>query len=240
MKLSIIIPAFNEEKRLGPHLGPVLDFLEQNYPNYELIIVDDGSQDATSKTVQTAINKEPRAKLIAYQPNKGKGYAVRQGVMAATGDSILIMDADLSTPLSEIPKIVKKLENADIVIGSRYHLEANVSKSAPLIRRAASMIFDQIKYLIVGLRKYKDTQCGFKIFRADIAKKLFKLARVDRFMWDVEILYLAQKFNYKITELPVTWADMPDSKVRFWAGVYQMFRDLWRIRQMHSHSYVEK
>ncbi len=228
--LSIIIPSFNEEKRLGPRLGPVLEFLRSHYSDFELIIVDDGSSDATALTVSAAIAKEPRSRLISYHPNRGKGYAVRTGVLASRGDPVLFMDADLSTPLSEIPNIIKALSVADIVIGSRGQAKSQIKKRPPLFRRLSSSVFDQIKYALVGLRRFKDTQCGFKIFRGPVARQLFAKSQIDRFMFDVEILYLAEKSGLVIREMPVTWADVPDSHVHFWEGVVNMFRDLWRIR----------
>ena len=227
-QLSVVIPAYNEEKRLGPNLGPVLKYLHKNYPGFELIVVDDGSTDNMAKSVKKAILSEPKARLISYNPNRGKGYAVKQGVLASVGKQVLFMDADMSTPISEIPKILKMLDNADIVIGSRG------KSDAPPFRQMASFVFDQIKYVLVGLREFRDTQCGFKAFDGDIARRLFAKSQIDRFMFDVEILYLAQKMKYRIIEMPVSWADMPDSKVRFWEGVVIMFRDLHRIRQLHQ------
>ncbi|MEK7164159.1 MAG: dolichyl-phosphate beta-glucosyltransferase [Patescibacteria group bacterium] len=227
--LSVIIPVYNEAKRFGPHLKSILKYLNKNYPSFELIVVDDGSNDMTAEIIR----REKIVKLISYTPNRGKGYAIRTGVAVAKGKLILFMDADLSTPLTEIPKIIKVLGNNDIVIGSRGSGD-NVKKNAPLFRRLASFVFDQIKFFMVGLRRFKDTQCGFKIFKGDIAQKLFSQAKIDRFMFDVEILYLAEKSGLKIVELPVTWADVPGSHVRFWEGIINMFRDLWRIRQIHS------
>lgn len=227
--LSVIIPAYNEAKRFGPHLKSVLKYLNKNYPSFELIIVDDGSNDITAEIVR----REKIVKLISYAPNRGKGYAIRAGVAIARGKLVLFMDADLSTPLTEIPKIIKVLGDNDIVIGSRGNGD-NVKKNAPLFRRLASFVFDQIKFFMVGLRRFKDTQCGFKIFKGDIAQKLFSQAKIDRYMFDVEILYLAEKSGLRIVELPVTWADVPGSHVRFWEGIVNMFRDLWRIRQMHK------
>ncbi len=227
-KLSVIIPAYNEEERLGSRLESVLLYLHKNYPGFELIIVDDGSTDNMTKAVRKIIAKDKFAKLISYFPNMGKGYAVRTGVLASTGDTVLFMDADLSTPLEEIPKILKMLKQADIVIGSRG------KSDAPMTRQIASHIFDQIKYMMVGLRRFQDTQCGFKAFEGGIARKLFAKSKVDRFMFDVEILYLAEKLKLNIIELHVKWSDVPDSKVRFWEGVKNMFRDLWRIRQLHK------
>lgn len=226
--LSVIIPAYNEEKRLGSNLGSVLKYLQTNYPNFELIIVDDGSTDNMAKSVQKVISSESRAKLISYKPNRGKGFAVRTGVMASSGKQVLFMDADMSTPLTEIPKILKRLQSSDLVIGSRG------KSDAPLGRQLASFIFDQIKYFMVGLRRFRDTQCGFKAYQGEVARRLYAKSQINRFMFDVEILYLAEKENLKIIELPVSWSDVPDSTVRFWEGVVNVFRDLWRIRHLHS------
>lgn len=228
--LSVIIPAYNEARRLGSNLGSVLKYFRAHYPNHELIIVDDGSSDATVRIVSVAIAGQPRARLISYQPNRGKGYAVRTGVLASHGDPVLFMDADLSTPLTEIPRILKFLDGADIVIGSRGQSESHIRKPPPLFRRLASFAFDQIKYTLVGLRRFKDTQCGFKVFRGSVARQLFAKSQVNRFMFDVEILYLAEQAGLIIREMPVTWADVSGSTVRFWEGVVNMFRDLWRIR----------
>ena len=148
--LSVIIPSFNEAKRLGPLLGSVLKFFRTHYPDFELIIVDDGSSDATVQTVTRVIAKTPRARLISYHPNRGKGYAVRTGVLASRGDPVLFMDADLSTPLSEVPKILKQLNGVDIVIGSRGQAKSHINKKPPIFRKLASIIFDQIKYILVG------------------------------------------------------------------------------------------
>ncbi|MBL8055602.1 MAG: glycosyltransferase family 2 protein [Anaerolineales bacterium] len=233
MRLSVVVPAYNEAERLGPHLGPVLAFLGGHYPDYELIVVDDGSQDETAARVAAALAGEPRARLISYRPNRGKGYAVRTGVLASSGDVVVFMDADLSTPLDEIPRLLERLAAADVVIGSRGLPEAEIHVRPPLHRRAASWIFDQIKYALVGLRAFQDTQCGFKGFRGPLARQLFALGRVDRFMFDVEILFLAERAGLRIVEMPVAWADRPGSKVRFWEGVVNMFRDLGRIRRLH-------
>lgn len=240
MHLSVIIPAYNEAQRLGPHLGPVLAFLGERYPSYELILVNDGSTDDTANTVARAIASEARACLISYGPNRGKGCAVRTGVLASRGDLVLFMDADLSTPLDEIPRLLNLLEasSADIVIGSRGLPASAIAVKPSLFRRFASWVFDQIKYALVGLRGLADTQCGFKVFRGGIARQLFALGKVDRFMFDVEILFLAERAGLTIREMPVAWADQPGSKVRFIEGVINMFRDLWRIRRLHASKIV--
>jgi dolichyl-phosphate beta-glucosyltransferase len=235
MHLSIIIPAYNEAQRLGAGLPAILAYLDARTPGCELIVVDDGSADGTAAVVSAALAGRPRARLISYPQNRGKGFAVRQGVLASAGAAVLFMDADLSTPLDEIPRLLGVLaaERADIVIGSRGLPEADIRVRPPLHRQAASFLFDQIKYALVGLRRFRDTQCGFKVFRGPVARQLFALSRVDRFMFDVEILYLAERAGLRIHEMPVAWADMPGSKVRFWEGVVNMFRDLWRIRRLH-------
>jgi len=142
-KLSAIIPAYNEAKRLGLHLESIINFFKKNYPDSELIVVDDGSTDETATIV-----RRYGVQLISYSPNRGKGYAIRAGVAKSRGDLVLFMDADLSTPLTEIPKIIKVLDNNDIVIGSRGGGD-HVKKNAPFFRRIASFIFDQVKFILV-------------------------------------------------------------------------------------------
>lgn len=232
--LSVIIPAYNEQQRLGGELKNILRYLKSEFPSFELIVVDDGSLDDTANMVRKEIKAESRAKIISYQPNRGKGYAVRTGVKASHGEQVLFMDADLSTPLSEIPHILALLSGADIVIGSR-RFAKTITRRPPIFRQLASRIFDQIKYLMVGLREFKDTQCGFKAFDGRIARQLFARCQVDRFMFDAEVLYLAKKQKLRIVEMPVSWADMPGSSVRFWEGIYFMFRDLWRIRYTNKY-----
>jgi len=234
--LSIVIPAYNEADRLAPNISAIIKYVGKNYPSSEIIFVNDGSTDATAEVIKTAIKGVTCARLISYSPNKGKGYAIRQGVLSSSGEVVLFMDADLSTPLSEIPNILNLLtRHADIVIGSRGLVSDKVIKKPPIFRRFSSWVFDQIKYLLVGLRRFKDTQCGFKIFKGEVARRLFAKSKINRFMFDVEILYLAERDGLKIIEMPVTWSNMPGSKVRFFEGLINMFRDLWHIRYTHMH-----
>jgi dolichyl-phosphate beta-glucosyltransferase len=232
-ELSVIIPAFNERERFTPHLQRVLTYLRDNFPAFELIVVDDGSTDDTAALVGAALTGEPRARLISYHPNRGKGYAIRTGVLASRGAQVVFLDADLSTPVEEIPRALALLPAADVVIGSRSVPGAEIQVQPPLYRRAATAIFDVVKHLLVGLWTISDTQCGFKAYRGEIARQLFALAQVDRFMFDVEILYLAERAGLRLEELPVRWADAPGSKVRFWEGLVNMVRDLTRIRRLH-------
>jgi dolichyl-phosphate beta-glucosyltransferase len=231
--LSVVIPAYNEARRFPPHLEHVLTYLREHYPAFELIVVDDGSRDDTAAVLQAALAGEPRARLLAYQPNRGKGYAIRTGVLASRGAAVVFLDADLSTPVDEIPFALQHLQQADIVIGSRDLPSSDIRGRQPVYRRLASEAFKWIRFLTVGLWHISDTQCGFKAYRGPLARQLFALARVDRFMFDVEILYLAERAGLRIQEMPVRWTDAPGSTVRFWEGLVHMIHDLSRIRRLH-------
>jgi dolichyl-phosphate beta-glucosyltransferase len=231
--LSVIIPAYNEARRLPPHANGLLAYLRAHYPDFELIVVDDGSRDDTAAVVRTALAGEPRARLLAYQPNRGKGYAIRTGMQASHGAAVVFLDADMSTPIEEIPAALERLAQADIVIGSRDLPSSDIRANQPLFRQVASELFKWVRYLMVGLWDISDTQCGFKAYRGPVARQLFALAQVDRFMFDVEILYLAKRAGLRIVEMPVLWSDSPGSKVRFWEGLVNMIQDLWRIRWQH-------
>ncbi len=231
--LSVVIPAYNEEARLPPHLGAVLAYLRANYPAFELLVVDDGSRDGTVAAVTAALAGEARARVVAYTPNRGKGYAIRTGVLATRGAQVVFLDADLSTPIDEIPRALEQLRQAEIVIGSRDLPTSDVRVPQPLFRRVASDLFKWVRYLMVGLWRISDTQCGFKAYRGPVARQLFALAQIDRFMFDVEILYLAERAGLRIIEMPVRWDDSPGSKVRLGEGLQNTLRDLWRIRRLH-------
>jgi dolichyl-phosphate beta-glucosyltransferase len=173
--------------------------------------------------------------LIAYQPNQGKGFAVRTGVLAAQGERVVFLDADLSTPPEEIANALKFLaEGYEMVIGSRALPESNIVEKPPLYRRLATGIFNLVKHLLVGLWQYQDTQCGFKAYSQVAVRPLYERAVINRFMFDVEILYLAERKHLKVKEMPVQWADATGSKVKFFEGVYHMVKDLVRIRWTHQ------
>ncbi len=232
--LSLIIPAYNESARIGLTLERVLGYLRAQSYSWELIVVDDGSRDDTVEIVGRQIEGVREAKLIAYQPNRGKGFAVRAGIMAATGQWIVFLDADLSTPPEEIENAMRYLRDGyDMVIGSRALPESQIERRPPLFRRLATAIFDLMKHLLVGLWQYSDTQCGFKAYRQSAVRPLYERAVIDRFMFDVEILYLAERKRLKVREMPVRWADAAGSKVRFVEGAVNMMKDLVRIRWAH-------
>ena len=235
VELSVIVPAFNEAARIMPGVQAIMGFLREGGRSWELIVVDDGSTDATAEIVEQAIGGEVRARLIQYRPNRGKGFAVRTGVLAATGMWIVFLDADLSTPVEEIDRAMPRLQSGvDLVVGSRAHPDARIERKSPLFRRMASAVFDRMRNAIVGLRQFSDTQCGFKAARGDAVRPLYERAVIERFMFDVEILYLAKRAGLRMEELPVRWADSSGSTVRLFPGVYRMFRDLLRIRRVHG------
>ncbi len=238
--LTILVPAYNESRRIGPSLERILAYLraeraERVQPySWELLIVDDGSRDDTPDLVGKFIANTPQARLIAYQPNRGKGFAVRTGVLAAQGRWIVFLDADLSTPPEEIGNALQHLRAGyDMVIGSRALPGSKVETQAPPLRRFGTFIFNFVKHLLVGLWQFSDTQCGFKAYRAQAVRPLYERAIINRFMFDVEILYLAERKKLKIYEMPVRWADAEGSTVRFFEGIVNMFKDLIRIRWAH-------
>ena len=229
--ISIIIAAFNEEKRIIPSLLKIKEYInKQNIP-YEIIVVDDGSTDHTHTVVRDLIKDIPYLKVIHYAPNKGKGHALRTGVLASKGEIILLSDADLSTPIEEFSKLLPLIHNdkCDIAIGSRALALSEIVKKQPWWRQSMGKFFNKLVKVLV-IEDFKDTQCGFKVFRGDIARNLFKEAQIDRFAYDVEILAIGKKKGCKIVETPVRWINSPESKVDPVKDSLQMFGDLLKIR----------
>ena len=229
--ISIIIAAFNEEKRIIPSLLKIKEYInKQNIP-YEIIVVDDGSTDHTHTVVRDLIKDIPYLKVIHYAPNKGKGHALRTGVLASKGEIILLSDADLSTPIEELSKLLPLIYNhkCDIAIGSRALALSEIVKKQPWWRQSMGKFFNKLVKALV-IEDFKDTQCGFKVFRGDIARNLFKEAQIDRFAYDVEILAIGKKKGCKIVESPVRWINSPESKVNPVKDSLQMLGDLLKIR----------
>jgi dolichyl-phosphate beta-glucosyltransferase len=227
--LSIVIPAYDEEARIGPTLLRTLAYLDQRGIAAEVIVVDDGSRDATAEIVRATADKDPRVRLLRLPRNQGKGAAVRAGMLAAQGRQALFMDADLATPLSELARLEAALaEGADVAIGSRALAESHIEARQHPLRECLGKTFNLLIRL-AGLATIRDTQCGFKLFRGDVARALFSEARVDRFAFDVEILLLCRG-RFRVAEVPVAWRHVERSKVALLTDPARMLYDIVRLR----------
>jgi dolichyl-phosphate beta-glucosyltransferase len=212
-ELSIVIPAYNEAGRIGPTLEAVVSDLSARRIDYEIIVVSDGSDDATEDIVRDYAGSNSRIRLVAYSPNRGKGYAVRTGVLEARADDVLFSDADLATPMSDLEKLKRAVdEGCDVVIGSRALEGSVIIGWRPWYRELSGKVFNAIIRLLAvpGIR---DTQCGFKYFAGGSGAKIFSATRLDGFGFDVEALYLARKYGLRVGEVAVTWENSPATKV---------------------------
>ncbi len=228
--LSIVIPAFNEEVRLANTLERIFVYLQQQRLASEVIVVDDGSTDATAAVAQALLQRFGQGVLLQNGVNRGKGYSVRQGVLRSQGEYVLFSDADLSTPIEEVEKLLAVLDaGADIAIGSRGLAASDVQIHQPWYRERMGKIFNAILRAF-RLTPFTDTQCGFKCFRGEVARALFRQQRIDHFSFDVEILFLAARQRYRIREVAVQWCDEPHSRVHPFYDALKMFRDVLRIR----------
>jgi dolichyl-phosphate beta-glucosyltransferase len=231
--LSIVIPAFNEEGRLGATLDGYLRYCRDTGRRVEVIVVDDGSLDRTSSVVNAFAADHPEVRLIRLAENQGKGQAVRSGVVNAQGKLILFADADAATPLAEIESLEAALEaGADVAIGSRALGDESVRVKARLHRRVIGRVFHRLVELL-AVHGVKDTQCGFKLFRGPVAHDLFSRMRIRGFSFDVEVLMMAQRGGYRIAEVPVNWTHQPGSKVNLVTDSARMLRDLFVIRRRY-------
>jgi len=223
---SVVIPAYDEALRLPAYLQEVVAFLEGRGESYEVIVVDDGSRDATRDRVRELLALHDQISLLALPQNRGKGYAVRVGMLNAKGAFRLFADADGATGIVELKRLEPALQaGADIVIGSRVLVDPAVSVQALRHRVWAGRVFNWLVARL-GLRGIADSQCGFKCFRGPVAEDLFRSLRTDGYGFDVELLLLAQRRGYTITEVAVNWADQPGSKVKVLSDGPRM---LWQI-----------
>lgn len=232
--LSVVIPAYNEAVRLGNTLRAVVDYLRQHQPDAELIVVDDGSSDRTADLAREMFQnaKDLRTSVISYKSNLGKGRAVRLGLLAARGDVTLFSDADLSTPITEAPKLVDPIVSGacDVTFGSRALDRELIGVHQPWRREQGGRIFNLVVRLATGL-PFWDTQCGFKAFRMSVCRPLVEAATVDRFGFDVELLYLAFRAGLNLKEVPVRWDHNEGSKVSVVSDSFKMLNEVGLIRQ---------
>ncbi len=231
--LSVIIPAYNEEKRLPKTLREINDYLSKQNFNFEIIVVSDGSTDKTCQIVENLKSEIKNLRLICEKINRGKGYAVKIGMLAAKGEFRLFTDADNSTSIGHVEKMWPEFKKgADIVIGTRDPKDAKEACQAfpqPWWRRLLGDIFNLFVKIFCGLWEFWDTQCGFKCFTERAAKEIFPKCKIERFSFDPEILVIAKKKGFKISKIPVYWINDPESKVKF-KSMVKMGIDLIKIR----------
>lgn len=230
--LSVVIPAFNEEARIGPYLAAIREYLDAEYPrDYEVVVVDDGSRDGTAALVEQAAVGWAPLRLIRPGKNQGKGAAVKIGVLAAKGRRILFADADGATPIEEERRLSLALDNgAQVAAGSRYVPGPGVQRERNRKREAASGVFRTAARVLVGVG-VKDTQCGFKMFEARVGRTLFEQSLETGYLFDIEVLALAKRLELRVVEVAVNWSEQPGSKVRFVRDSLRMFAGLWRLRR---------
>ncbi len=229
IELSVIIPAYNEESRLPKTLESVYQFLSSRDRSFEIVVVDDGSHDRTIEVVLDYSKTHPEVRVESYLPNRGKGFAVRYGMMAAKGEAMLIDDADGSSPIEEVERLEIKLkEGADIAIGSRAKPDESRKVDALVHRKFIGNTFNAIvqSLLLPGLY---DTQCGFKLFKREAARDIFSVNRIDGFGFDVEVLYIGKIRGYKIEEVAINWANMEGSKVNVLVDSPRMLFEVLKV-----------
>ncbi len=225
--LSIIIPAYNEEKRLPASLVKVQEYLAGSKWEFsEIIVVDDGSRDRTAQVARDA-----GVKVLQNPGNRGKGYSVKHGMLAATGEWSLLTDADLSSPIGEVEKLWDAAERsgAEVAIGSRAVDRSLVGVHQSFAREMSGRIFNAAMRVVTGL-PFKDTQCGFKLFESAAAQQVFRRQQLDGFGFDVEVLFIARRLGYASIEVPVRWDNVEGTKVSLWLGV-TAFLDPLKVRR---------
>ncbi len=238
MSFSIIVPAYNEERRLPFFLPDLMDFAKQTRECKEVIFVNDGSTDKTLEYIEQYTKDEKKVKIITYEKNNGKGWAVKQGVDKAEGDMILFIDADGSIHPNQIPLMLEKLKTTDIVVGDRSARESKIEQ--PFVRRSVGKIFNVYVALLFQSRQL-DNLCGFKGFQKNIAKDLFSNLQSHNWIFDVEIFYKAKQRRYKIYRLPIFWKHKEETKLKPYDPIKMLFQLLLlRYKLLIKDSYSEK
>jgi glycosyltransferase involved in cell wall biosynthesis len=232
--LSVVIPAYNEGPRLPSTLERVAQYCAEGVEQAEILVVNDGSRDQTGALARRLAGERSSERLqirVLENPgNRGKGYSVRHGMQEARGEWVLFSDADLSAPIEECEKLFAALgDRYQVAIGSRALDRSLIGVHQSVFRENAGRIFNLCMRLLTGL-PFADTQCGFKLFRRDAAREIFRRQRLERFGFDVEVLYLARKLGYRTVEVPVRWNHVEGTKVSMAGDSLQMFVDLWRVR----------
>jgi dolichyl-phosphate beta-glucosyltransferase len=231
--LSLVIPAYNEEKRIGESLKRIVQFLETQPYTFEVIIVDDGSQDRTIEVVNQCHTLDSVIKIERQPRNLGKGEAIKRGMLSGSGRYLFFSDADLSVPIETLPALLATLENGcDMAVGSRRRAGAVIEVHQPLYRELMGTAFTRLSNWILSLQ-VSDFTCGFKGFRREATREIFSRQRLRDWSFDSEILYLAKLRRYRVGEIPVVWRDDRATKVRLWRDVVASFLGLLKIRLNH-------
>ena len=232
-QFAVVVPSFNEAQRLTENLLTLLGYLQTYRPEAELIVVDDGSNDGTAQVAEELFVRRPdvMARVLRFAVNRGKGHAVRAGLLAAQAPIAVFSDADLSTPFTELPKIVEPIEAGkyDIVLGSRALDRSLIGHHQPWRREQGGKVFNRIVRLTTGL-PFFDTQCGFKAFRMETARPIIEQAQIDGFAFDVELLFLAQRAGLRMLEVSVRWDHNEGSKVHIVRDSLRMFAEVVSLR----------
>jgi dolichyl-phosphate beta-glucosyltransferase len=233
ISISVVIPAYNEEKRLPTSLGSILDyFAAKHCESWEVLVVNDGSRDATAAVARDFQASHPGVRVLENPGNRGKGYSVRHGMLEAQGEWVLFTDSDLSAPIEELDKLlqVAREQKASVVIGSRAVDRKLIEVHQSWFRETAGRIFNLFMRGITGL-PFSDTQCGFKLFERKAAQEVFRRQQIERWGFDAEVLFIARKLGYKMVEIPVRWSHADGTKVSMFRDSVNMFADLFRIRR---------
>lgn len=230
IEFTLILPAYNEARMIQRTISDVQSYLNQRALTYEIIVSADGD-DGTRELVSELAKSDPRIRVIGNLERRGKGYGIRQAVAISNGSIIGFADADNKTPITELDHLLPWFnEGYDLVIGSRSLKTATIKRRQPLYRRIGSILFGYFMRYVTGLHDLVDTQCGFKFFKREVALDLFARQKINGYMFDVEILYLAQHANYKLKQVGVTWQDDGDSRLNLLSGNIQNFLDVIKIR----------
>ena len=230
VQYSIVIPAYNEQARIGATLDRVMACVEERRWAAEVLVVNDGSCDRTASIVLAATHKYPNLKLIENTENRGKGYSVRNGILQSRGAIVMFTDADLSAPMEEAERLFDAIANgADVAIGSRWLDRSRQTLQQPIYRRFFGRCFNWLTRLVMSL-PLADTQCGFKAFRREVARTIFLRQRIERWGFDPEILYIALRLGYNVQEVPVTWGHDERSRISYLKDGLKMLEDLLLVR----------